>query len=228
MLYLQRNSVENMEYINILKKSNLFKGLSEDEINEAVEYSKIGIKEYKKGECIFTAGQSIKNIGLVLKGAVRIEKEDYYGNRSINTVIREGDIFGEVYACLPYKIADISVWAAKDSDVLMVKTDFIFLKKQDEFFSSIEKNLISILAQKAFMLNKKINHITKRTTREKLISYLSEQAEYAANNQFEIPFNRQELADYLCVDRSAMSSELSKMKKEGIIDFYKNCFKIKL
>ena len=157
-----------------------------------------------------------------------VEKEDYYGNRSIIAVVREGDIFGEVYACIKNGQSDVSVSTIKDSKILMVNVEFILSGERDVDGLSgvIERNLVSILAQKAYILNKKISHITKRTTREKLMSYLSETARDSGSGKFKIPFNRQELADYLCVDRSAMSNELSKMRKEGIIEYNKNYFEI--
>ena len=217
-----------MDYIKILKNSALFYGLSEKEINKALKYSKMGICGYKKGTYVFNSGDVIKNIGLVVEGTVRVEKEDYYGNRSIIAVVREGDIFGEVYACIKSGQSDVSVSAVKDSKILMVNVEFILSGERDVDGLSgvIERNLVSILAQKAYILNKKISHITKRTTREKLMSYLSETARDSGSGKFKIPFNRQELADYLCVDRSAMSNELSKMRKEGIIEYNKNYFEI--
>ena len=217
-----------MDYIKILKNSALFYGLSEEEINKALKYSKMGICGYKKGTYVFNSGDVIKNIGLVVEGAVMVEKEDYYGNRSIIAVVREGDIFGEVYACIKNGQSDVSVSTIKDSKILMVNVEFILSGERDVDGLSgvIERNLVSILAQKAYILNKKISHITKRTTREKLMSYLSETARDSGSGKFKIPFNRQELADYLCVDRSAMSNELSKMRKEGIIEYNKNYFEI--
>ena len=217
-----------MDYIKILKNSALFYGLSEEEINKALKYSKMGICGYKKGTYVFNSGDVIKNIGLVVEGTVMVEKEDYCGNRSIIAVVREGDIFGEVYACIKNGQSDVSVSTIKDSKILMVNVEFILSGERDVDGLSgvIERNLVSILAQKAYILNKKISHITKRTTREKLMSYLSETARDSGSGKFKIPFNRQELADYLCVDRSAMSNELSKMRKEGIIEYNKNYFEI--
>ena len=217
-----------MDYIKILKNSALFYGLSEEEINKALKYSKMGICVYKKGTYVFNSGDVIKNIGLVVEGTVMVEKEDYYGNRSIIAVVREGDIFGEVYACIKNGQSDVSVSTIKDSKILMVNVEFILSGERDVDGLSgvIERNLVSILAQKAYILTKKISHITKRTTREKLMSYLSETARDSGSGKFKIPFNRQELADYLCVDRSAMSNELSKMRKEGIIEYNKNYFEI--
>ena len=140
-----------MDYIKILKNSALFYGLSEEEINKALKYSKMGICGYKKGTYVFNSGDVIKNIGLVVEGTVMVEKEDYYGNRSIIAVVREGDIFGEVYACIKNGQSDVSVSTVKDSKILMVNVEFILSGERDVDGLSgvIERNLVSILAQKA-------------------------------------------------------------------------------
>ena len=182
----------------------------------------------KKGEYIYHSDDSIKKIGLVLDGSVRIEKEDYYGNSTIMTSVSKGDIFGEVYSCCHKGASGVSVVAESETKVLMLDTSRIFMcnSSKETFYYKIMHNLINVLASKAYMLNLKIGYICKRTTREKLMSFLSQQAEEKKSNGFYINFNRQELADFLCVDRSAMSNELSKMKKEGIIEYNKNYFKL--
>ena len=216
------------EYIGIMQKTPLFKAMSAHEIEKAVEYLSGRVMDYKKGTYIFQYNEKIKNIGLVLKGEVRVEREDYYGNRSIIASISQGDIFGEVYACLENTSLGVNVLAVKDSKILMLNMDKRKLEKgfNQEFYGRLTENLISILAHKAYSLNRKIEHITKRSTREKLLSFFSEQAVLSQSASFDINFNRQELADYLCVDRSAMSLELSKMSKEGIIVYNKNHFEL--
>ena len=216
------------EYIGIIQKTPLFKTMSAEETKKAVEYLKGRVLDYKKGTYIFQRSEKIKNIGLVIKGEARVEREDYYGNRSIIASIGQGDIFGEVYACLENTSLGVNVLAVKDSKILMLNMDKAELEKgfNQEFYAHIIQNLISILAFKAYSLNRKIEHITKRSTREKLLSFFSEQAVLSQSSSFDINFNRQELADYLCVDRSAMSLELSKMSKDGIIAYNKNHFEL--
>ena len=216
------------EYIGIIQKTPLFKTMSAEETKKAVEYLKGRVLDYKKGTYIFQCNEKIKNIGLVIKGEARVEREDYYGNRSIIASIGQGDIFGEVYACLENTSLGVNVLAVKDSKILMLNMDKAELEKgfNQKFYAHIIQNLISILAFKAYSLNRKIEHITKRSTREKLLSFFSEQAVLSQSSSFNINFNRQELADYLCVDRSAMSLELSKMSKDGIIAYNKNHFEL--
>lgn len=215
-------------YIEIIEKSVIFKGLTADEIEKAVEFFDAKEIKLKKGEYIYHSDDSIKKIGLVLDGSVRIEKEDYYGNSTIMTSVSKGDIFGEVYSCCHKGASGVSVVAESETKVLMLDTSRIFMcnSSKETFYYKIMHNLINVLASKAYMLNLKIGYICKRTTREKLMSFLSQQAEEKKSNGFYINFNRQELADFLCVDRSAMSNELSKMKKEGIIEYNKNYFKL--
>ncbi|MCJ7857067.1 Crp/Fnr family transcriptional regulator [Lachnospiraceae bacterium NSJ-143] len=216
------------EYIGILQKSAFFKGMDCDEIVKAVDFLDGKRRIYKKGQYIFRAGDNISSVGFVLDGQARIEKEDYYGNRSIIASIARGDIFGEVYACRENNAISVNVFAAEDTAVLMLSVGNIFSESlpEESFCGRITHNLISILAEKAFILNRKIEHVTKRTTREKLMSFFSEQAVISGCPEFDIRFNRQELADFLCVDRSAMSGELSKMRQEGIISYSKNHFKL--
>ena len=216
------------QYIEIIKKSVLFKGLTEEEIIKAAEFFDAKETFFKKGQYIYRPDESIKKIGLVLDGSVRIEKEDYYGNRTIMTSVSTGDIFGEVYACLGERASGVSVIAEIDTKLFMLDTGRILMynSSKEMFYYKVMHNLITVLASKAYMLNSKIEHISKRTTREKLMSFLSQQAAEKKSSSFYIGFNRQELADFLCVDRSAMSGELSKMKKEGIIDYNKNYFKL--
>ncbi len=217
------------EYISIIEKSWLFKNLNNNEIEKAISFLNGQTVFYKKGQYVFNYGDYIKKIGLVLSGWVRIQKEDYYGNRSITTDILKGDIFGEVYIFQNKTSANISAFCVEDTKILLL--DILKLIKSegestDILRQKLNVNIIQILAYKAYALNKKIEHITKRTTREKLMSFFSEQAENAGKSSFDISFNRQELADFICVDRSAMSNELGKMKKEGIIDYNKNHFEL--
>lgn len=215
-------------YIEIIKKSVLFKGMTEEEIIKAVEFFDATEMFFKKGQYIYRPDDTVRKIGLVLEGSVRIEKEDYYGNRTIMTFVSKGDIFGEVYACRGKTASGVSVIADIDTNLIMLDTNRVFMYNslKEMFYYKVVHNLIAVLASKAYMLNSKIEHISKRTTREKLMSFFSQQASERKSSSFYIGFNRQELADFLCVDRSAMSAELSKMKKDGIIDYNKNYFKL--
>ncbi|WP_196593920.1 Crp/Fnr family transcriptional regulator [Pectinatus sottacetonis] len=216
------------EYINVIKSSPLFIGASEGEI-----YSMLGclggiVAKCDKAESIFRANDNITDMGLVLSGGLILEREDYWGNRSILAHIGIGELFGEVYACEPLLSTNISAKTTEEAVILFMNVQRITTLCDSNciYHSQLIHNLLSVLAKKAYMLTCKINHVTKRTTREKLLSYFSEQALLSGSNEFTIPFTRQELADFLSVNRSAMSAELSKMHAEAILNFSKNKFEL--
>lgn len=216
------------KYINIIKKSLLFNGINENELNSMIECLSPKYKAYNKGEFILQAGDKICNIGLVLLGSVHIIKEDFWGNTNIVTKLCSGEFFGETYACTTTEIG-VNVISIESSEILFLNINKVLntCSSACKFHSRLIQNLLSIISQKNILLTKKLEHMSKRTTKEKLLSYLFE--EYLKNNSeyFQIPFNRQQLADYLSVDRSAMSNELCKLRDEGIISFYKNQFCLK-
>ncbi|WP_196591552.1 Crp/Fnr family transcriptional regulator [Pectinatus frisingensis] len=211
-------------FIEVIKGSPLFIGSSQKEIYSMLTCLGSTITDCEKSEAIFHANENITNMGLVLSGSLRLEREDYWGNRSLLTMITKGELFGEVYACEPLLSTNISAVAAEKTTILFMNVQRIttLCSSNCIYHSQLIHNLLSILAKKAYMLTCKINHITKRTTRAKLLSYFSEQALLAGSSEFIIPFSRQELADFLSVNRSAMSAELSKMQDEKLIHFCKN------
>ena len=158
-------------------------------------------------------------MGLVLSGAVRMVREDFYGNRSIVAHIGPAELFGETYACAGIEALPISVVADEDSQVLLMDCRRITTSccNACAFHNRIIFNLLKLVAVKNLVFDQKIQVTSKRTTREKLMAYLLDQAKLRGSNSFTIPFDRQALADYLAVERSAMSAELSKMQKEGIL-----------
>lgn len=216
------------KYYNILKNCELFKNTSSDDLERILRCLSSKYKVYKKNDFIFYEDDKANYAGIVLSGSVYVIKEDFWGNRAILAKLEQGDLFGETYALSDEDRLPISVVAIQDCEVILI--DFKKILKSCSssctFHAKLIENILKILANKNVALNQKIHHIVKRTTREKLISYLSEQAERAKSNVFKIPFNRQELADYLSVDRSAMSNELSKLREEGFLEFNKNEFKL--
>lgn len=208
-------------YYNVLKKSMLFSGIEDDELGSMLKCLNARVKEYSKDDFVFFAGDKITEVGFVLSGTVHIINEDYWGNRVIISNVSEGNLFGESYACSGSQKITVSVVATADTKIMFfdVKRIITTCSSGCIFHTRLIKNLVTVLAQKNLQLRSKIEHTSKRSTREKLLSYLSEQSKKANSSSFEIPFNRQQLADFLCVDRSAMSNELSKMKKEGILEY---------
>lgn len=215
---------------SFLAKTNLFQGITEQEISGLIGCLDSREKSYKKGEIILHCGDKVTEIGLILKGSVNAVMTFYQGTSSIFAHIESGRIFAEVYAALPGKELNFDVIAAEDCEILFLNMNRLLepCEKQCEFHRQIIRNLLKIFASKNFRLSARMIHTAPKSIRDRLISYLSEQSLENGGNTFKIPFSRQQLADYLGVDRSALSNELSKMKKEGLLDYHKNEFEIHL
>lgn len=215
-------------YDHTLQTAPLFAGIAPDELHSMLNCLSARKMHYPKGSIIHHHGDRIDSLGLVLSGTVDITKEDFWGNTNLITRCEPGDIFGEAYALRAEEPLDVSVLAEQSADVLFFNlTKMMTLCSQVcGSHSQLTKNLLALLAKRNRELHQKLEHITKRTTREKLLSYLSSEAERLGNSSFDIPFNRQQLADYLSVDRSAMSNELGHLRDEGLITFRKNHFTV--
>lgn len=217
------------KYINTLKLSRFFGGIKENEIEEVLLLLSAVKKEFGKNEYIFRAGERVTSVALLLDGSVHIQREDYWGNLSILNKIFRGEVFGEAYA-LPGSGAILNNAVATEiSTVLFLDFNRIFDVNPSEYVFSqkLIQNFFELLAEKNRVLAQKLAHMSQRTTREKLLSYLSEQSIKSGSSSFDIPFTRQQLADFLSVDRSAMSNELCRMRDDGLICFNKNRFTLK-
>lgn len=212
----------------VISGSPLFHHISMEETESMLKCLAAVKKTYRKGEIIFHAGEKAKAMGLVESGSVEIIHDDFWGNRQIMGTACAGELFGESYACMPDEIFMVSARAAEDSEILFMEVGKILTTCSPacEFHSRLIHNLLYIMAKKNLSLTRKIEHMGQRSIREKVMAFLSFQAEKYQAGTFEIPFNRQQLADYLAVDRSALSAELSRMQKDGIIEFEKNRFTI--
>lgn len=211
-----------------LPNSQLFRGIAAEEIKGILKCLSAVDKQYRRGEYIFRLGDMVSVVGLVLQGAVQIVQEDYWGDRRIIGSADKGQIFGESYACVPAEPLMVSVVAKEDTRVLLLDVKRILhtCSSSCEFHNRLIQNLLSIIAGKNLMLTRKIEHVSRKTIREKVLAYLSFQARRQGRSSFCIPFDRQQLADYLAVDRSALSAELSKMQRERVIVYKKNQFTI--
>ncbi len=214
--------------MGILKKSTLFEGNTEEEIQSMLKCMGAKRATYGKGNYIFNEGQTIHEMGLILTGKVQVIKEDFWGNRTILAQLKEGELFGETYAYVEGMGLEVSVLASEKTEILFLDCKKILhiCPSSCQFHQRAVKNLLKIMAEKNLQLSEKITYLSKRTTREKILSFLSGQAKKAGSYNFEIPFNRQEMADYLGVDRSALSKELGKLKRESILTFQKNRFSL--
>jgi len=218
-----------MRIFTILRNCPLFSGINEPDFYRMLDCLKSSRKQYKKNAFIYEAEDKISSFGIVLNGAVHILREDYWGNRRIVARIEEGGIFGEAFACAEIERLPVSVIAVVATVILLLSSRRIFetCSSACVFHTNLIKNLTLLLAQKNVSLVQKLEHITQPSTREKILSYLSEQAMISGRNSFSIPFNREELADFLSVDRSAMSAELSRMKDDKLLEYRKNHFILK-
>lgn len=216
-------------YDKIFQKCSLFKGIDAQNYPEMLKCLSGTIKKYEKQEYIFSAGDKAEKIGVILSGCVDVVHDDFWANRVILSRITAAGIFGEAFACAEVSSLPVSVIAAEKCEILLMNYNEVFLNPSDgcRFRPTLTQNMLRILAGKNVMFTKKIEYLSKRSIREKVMAFLSDKAEEAGNGIFSIGFNRQQLADYLCVDRSALSRELSIMKADGVIDFEKNIFKVK-
>lgn len=216
------------EFIPILKRSWLFAGVTEEEIATMLSCLDAKKHSYTKGEYVFRQGERIDQIALLVKGELYVQQDDYWGNRSILHNVAVGELFGEGHLAPESGISLTDVIAAQDSIVIFfnVRRVLTTCSNACRFHAAVVQNLFFSISQKNRQLVQKLSHMSRRTTREKLISYLSEESKRHGSGSFTIPYNRQQLADFLSVDRSAMSNELSKLRDEGLLTFEKNHFQL--
>lgn len=214
------------EFHEILKKCNLFDDISDDELESALACLGAKVETFEKGRTIFAEGEPAKYVGIALEGSAQIVRNDYYGNRSIVAVIEPPHIFGESFACAEVKSLPIDVISVKESIVMLIESKRITSPCNNacSFHSKLISNLLKAVAQKNLEFNRRIEITSKRTTRDKLMTYLLIQAKMNSSSSFAVPFDRQALADYLEVDRSGLSAEISKLRHEGIIECKKSRF----
>ncbi len=215
-------------YIHILKRTKLFAGVGDDEISAMLSCLGARLYNYKKGEYVLRQGEHLSDIIVLVEGNLHIQKDDYWGNRSILGQVAVGEMFGEAYVAPESGALLNDVVATENSTVIFfdVRKIITTCSSGCRFHYMIVQNMFFAISDKNRKLVQKLGHMSKRTTREKLISYLSEESKKQNSSNFTIPFNRQQLADFLSVDRSAMSNELCKMRDEGLIEFDKNYFKL--
>lgn len=211
---------------DIILGCQLFAGVKKDELDELLDCLSAKQRSYVRDDFIFRVDEQAEHVGIVLSGGVNVIQEDFWGNRNILAHIEPGELFGEAFSCAELNRLPVSVIATEDSEILLINYRKIISVGASScvFYTRLISNMLGILAAKNILLTRKIEHLSKRTTRDKILSFLSAQAIQAKSNDLTIPLNRQELADYLCVERSALSRELGNMKNDGLIEFNKNRF----
>ncbi len=214
------------KYISLLKKIKLFSLIGDDDILSMLNCLNATVREYSKGEYVFRQGEYIRNLMILAEGRLHIQKEDYWGNLNILNEIRIGEMFGEAYITPDSGTLISDVIAAETSTVLFFDMERILTvcPSACPFHTRLVKNMFYAISDKNKSLVRKLGYMSQRSTREKLLSYLSDEAKRQNSGSFSISFNRQQLADFLSVDRSAMSNELCKLRNEGMLDFHKNEF----
>ena len=216
------------KYFEIIRKCPLFEGIEDKDLLGLMGCLGAKLMSFEKKYTIFTEGSRAKYLGIILSGSAQIIQLDYYGNRSILSVIEASELFGEAFACAELEAIPVSVVANEACDVLLIECERILhtCSKACGFHQRLIFNLMKDIATKAIMFQQKIEIVSKRSTREKLLAYLNIQSKKAGSRSFDIPFDRQELADYLEVERSGLSAEISKLRKEGILISNKNSFEL--
>lgn len=214
------------EFVPLLKRTKLFSGVGDNDILSMLNCLNATIRQYGKGEYAFRQGEYLCHLMLLAEGGLHIQKEDYWGNLNILNEIRPGEAFGEAYLEPNSGTLMNDVVAAEESIILFFDVERILsvCPSACPFHTQLVKNLFYIISEKNRSLVQKLSYMSQRSTREKLLSYLSDEAKRQNSSSFTIHFNRQQLADFLSVDRSAMSNELCKMRDEGLLSFCKNEF----
>ena len=215
---------------DFMSKTNsaLFDGIKAEDRKAMLGCIGYHIAAFRKGEIIAFEQEHIRHVGVVLSGSVDMIKEDIWGNKTMLVRSCKDEVFAETFACGQDNLSVVTFMVSKDAKILFLPFDRVMRSctMACQFHHQLVENMVHIIANKNRDLMRKVEVVSKRTIREKLLAYLSIQAQAQASRYFEIPLGRVELAEYLCVDRSALTRELAKMKEEGLIDYHRNCFRM--
>lgn len=214
------------EIVSVLEHCPLFFGISPEKLPGLLDCLGAQTRPMEKRRPIFSAGQPARYLGVVLEGAVQILQEDYFGGRAVLGAAGPGELFGEAFACAGADSLPVTVLASERGRLLLLDCGRVTspCEKGCAFHQRLVLNLLQVMAQKNLAFHQKLQILSRRTTREKLLAYLDLQARQHQSASFFIPFDRQALADYLGVERSGLSSEIGRLKAEGVLDCRKNHF----
>ena len=218
-------NTENREF---LKKTMIFQGMDDNELTASLDFFRAYEQNFKKGSTILHAGDLTDKMGLVMEGSVTVESDDAWGNRSILSNVEAGGFFAETYAVLPKEPLLVNVIANEDCHILFLRIGSLkqLQNNMEQWMIKFVSNLLMLSMHKNLMLSSRSFHTAPKTIRGRVMAYLNSVSMQKHAREFNIPFDRQQLADYLNLERTALSKELSKMKADGLIDYYKNSFKI--
>lgn len=211
--------------LDVLRQCPLFAGMEMEAVKAVLIHQQTSPRQFERGAWILREGDPARDLGVVLQGAVQVQQEDYDGGRQILARLEPGDLFGESFACAEAPALPVSVWAAEESWVLLLDCRRT-LAEDSPYHSVLTRNLMRIMADKNLAFQQKLQILSRRTTREKLLAYLQTQARRQGSRRFTIPFDRQELADYLGVDRSGLSVEISRLCREGVLQSRRREFEL--
>jgi CRP-like cAMP-binding protein len=216
------------KYLNILKKCPLFENIEEENLLRMLVCLVARVEYFDKKYTVFSEGSPAKCLGIVLSGSVQTVQIDFDGNRSILGEMNASEVFAEAFACAEVTALPVSIIMNEPGEIMLIECSHVLHTCDNHcgFHQQLIFNLMKDLALKTLFFHQRMEITSKRTTREKLLAYLHSQVKKTGSFSFEIPFDRQELADFLEVDRSGLSSEIGKLKKEGIIQAEKNKFTI--
>lgn len=214
------------KYFDILRKCPLFFHIDDERLLKLLICFGAKVELFHKNCTIINEGTPARSIGIVLSGTAQILQIDYSGNRNIIAKLTPSETFGEAFACAEISSIPVTIVANESCEIMLIDCSHILHTCSNNcgFHQQLIFNLMKDLATKNISFHQKIKITSKRSTREKLMTYLMFQAKEHGSSQFDIPFDRQELADYLEVDRSGLSAEISKLRKEGILESRKNHF----
>lgn len=216
------------KYFDILSTCPLFEKVGRENYGKMLRCFGARVVTVKKGSAVFHEGQAATKVGIVLSGTVQTVQDDYWGNRSILSMAGPGQLFAEGFACAGVEAMPVSVVATADSQVMLINCSHIMTLCHNacQFHNQMVRNLLHSVSQSNLQLNQKIEILSKRTTREKVMAYLLSEAKLQGSNDFQIPYDRQELADYLGVERSAMSAVIGKLRDDGVIQVNRRHFQL--
>lgn len=213
--------------IKILQKNPLFCGMTEADIDSALALLLAKKNEYTKNSIVVSAGETLERFGLVLSGTIQVSFSDIDGNAVIMANVTSGETFGESLCWLGVPEIPVSISAFTDASVLWLSPKALKQGESSDIAHELQNRFSSMLAQKTLAMNDRVQILSKPTIREKIVTFLSQYSNRSGSKTFSVPFDRETLALYLGVNRSALSRELSNMQRDGIIEYYKNSFKIK-
>lgn len=211
------------DFIAVFADSLLCEGLGREQTVQVLDWLLPAERLLTRGESLFTAGNPTRFFGLTIEGSLHIVKHTYEGNMVLVAELERGDIFAESFAFSSLPLT-VSVHAASAARVFLIDSCRLLSGEECPFRPLLLENMLRIFSRKNMFLTARIEHLSKRTLRERLLSYLGDMAEKAGSLSFSIPFDRQGLADYLAADRSALSAVLGRLRDEGVLSFYKNRF----